>query len=145
MHDNHTSLPQDAQIGIAPMPAVARILSRFDRRQLQGFIEVAIELVDLQDGDTDLELDPLEANGEEDDEDDEGGGDTSADENEPDFSRQRPGYGAGCSISDPDGEHDGREPEHDAEIETWSHPDDHAPELFIGRRPANANNPPDAA
>lgn len=36
------------------------------------------------------------------------------------------------------------EPDHDAEIQTWSHPDDHPAELFIGRRPANAN-PPDAA
>ena len=42
---------------------------------------------------------------------------------------------------DPDDGEDG----HDAERETWSHPDDHPAELFVGRRPANANNPPDAA
>lgn len=40
---------------IAPMPAVTRILARFDRRQLAGFIEVAIGLLDVMDGDADLE------------------------------------------------------------------------------------------
>jgi hypothetical protein len=29
---------------------------------------------------------------------------------------------------------DEREPEHDAEIDTWAHPDDHPAELFLGRR-----------
>lgn len=38
-----------------PMPAVARILSRFDRDQLHGFIAVAIDLADAMDGDADLE------------------------------------------------------------------------------------------
>lgn len=46
-----------------PMPAVARILSRFDRAQLEGFISVAIDLADALDGDADLE--PEEDKGEE--------------------------------------------------------------------------------
>lgn len=36
-----------------PMPAIARILSRFDRAQLEGFISVAIDLADAMDGDAD--------------------------------------------------------------------------------------------
>lgn len=38
-----------------PMPAVARILSRFDRQQLEGFLSVAIDLLDFADGDPDAE------------------------------------------------------------------------------------------
>lgn len=45
---------------------------------------------------------------------------------------------------DPDGEHDGREPDHDVEIETWSHWLDHPPELHIGTRPG-WNDGPEAA
>ena len=37
--------------------------------------------------------------------------DCGVDEGEPDFSNPRPGWGAGCEISDPDFEHDGREHE----------------------------------
>jgi len=40
---------------IPPMPAVARILSRFDRKQLEGFIAVAIDLADSMDSDPDAE------------------------------------------------------------------------------------------
>ena len=40
---------------IPPMPAVARILARFEREQLAGFIAVALELLDTLDGDADLE------------------------------------------------------------------------------------------
>jgi hypothetical protein len=40
---------------LPPMPAVARILSRFDRDQLAGFIAVAIDLADAMDPDPDLE------------------------------------------------------------------------------------------
>jgi hypothetical protein len=36
---------------------VERVLSRYDRRQIEGFIEVAIGLLDLADGDPDLEDD----------------------------------------------------------------------------------------
>ena len=39
------------QIGFQPMPAVARILAGFQRDQLANFIEVAIGLLDLADGD----------------------------------------------------------------------------------------------
>ena len=65
-----------------PMPAVARILSRFDRAQLAGFIAVAIDLADAMDGDPDAE-----ANGTEDD-----------------FvlAWWQNGDGPGCKIADPD-------------------------------------------
>lgn len=43
-----------------PMPAVARILSRFTRPQLEGFIAVAIDLADTLDGDPEAEELPLE-------------------------------------------------------------------------------------
>lgn len=38
-----------------PIPAVARILARFERAQLAGFIAVALDLIDTLDGDADLE------------------------------------------------------------------------------------------
>lgn len=38
-----------------PMPAVARILARFNRESLSGFIEVAIGLLDVMEPDPDLE------------------------------------------------------------------------------------------
>ena len=67
------------QIGFAPMPAVALILSRFDRAQLGSFVEIAIELMDVAQGDTDLEPEVIEQDDEPeiDDEpelDDHGGG-----------------------------------------------------------------------
>ena len=40
---------------ISPMPAVARILARFERDQLAGFIAVALDLIDMLD---DAEGDP---------------------------------------------------------------------------------------
>ena len=66
-------------IGFAPMPAVALILSRFDRAQLGSFIEIAIELMDVAQGDADLEPEVTEQDDEPeiDDEpelDDHGGG-----------------------------------------------------------------------
>lgn len=70
-----------------PTPAVLAILSRFDRKQLHGFIAVAIDLADALDGDTDIE-----ANG---DELDGTGG-------EDDFCDHGYNYGAGCPVSDPD-------------------------------------------
>ena len=100
---------------LPPMPAVARILSRFDRAQLVGFIAVAIDLADAMDPDPDLEHDgdeldsdgdergdtawiewdkmrgaqksgPNHLAGQEDDEDVEGGGDDAQSEDEPGFS-----------------------------------------------------------
>lgn len=77
------------QIGIAPMPAVARILARFEREQLAGFIAVALDLIDTLDGDPDLELNGDEADGS---------------LGEDDFSPQGCGAepGPGCPLSDPD-------------------------------------------
>jgi hypothetical protein len=48
----------------APPAAVSRVLATFDRDQLAGFVAVAIDLLDLADGDTDVEL-----NGDEEDSD----------------------------------------------------------------------------
>jgi hypothetical protein len=42
-------------IGIAPMPAVTRVLAQFQPAQLASFIEVAIGLLDLAEGDPDAE------------------------------------------------------------------------------------------
>ena len=43
------------QIGTAPMPAVARILARFDRPTLEAFLTVAVDLLDTLDSDPDAE------------------------------------------------------------------------------------------
>jgi hypothetical protein len=72
----------------APAAAISRVLATFDRDQLAGFIEVAIGLLDVADGDPDLE------------EDDDPGQST-----EDEISYGNPGFGArgpGCAISDPD-------------------------------------------
>lgn len=49
------SAPHAPALGFAPMPAVARVLAGFQRDQLASFIEVALGLLDLADGDADLE------------------------------------------------------------------------------------------
>ena len=77
----------------APMPAVMRTLAQFDRRSLEGFIAVAIGLLDVVDGDPDVEL-----NGDETDH-------TGSEECFVDHD----GSGPGCHVSDPDAEHDGAE------------------------------------
>ena len=84
-------------IGFAPMPAVALILSRFDRAQLGSFVEIAIELMDVAQGDTDLEPEVTEQDDEPeiDDEpelDDHGGGNVE-DEGEPENGIVLPAYG----------------------------------------------------
>lgn len=71
---------------IAPAPAVMRILGRFDRQLLASFITVAIDLLDVVDGDADAE-----PNADEDD------GNASED----DFMHHEPN-GPGCPIADPD-------------------------------------------
>jgi hypothetical protein len=81
---------------VPPMPAVARILSRYDRPSLSAFIAVAIDLLDTLDGDTDLE-----ATGDEED--------GSFTEDEPCARFALAGDGPGCVYSDDDSEHDGRE------------------------------------
>ncbi|WP_295635911.1 hypothetical protein [Novosphingobium sp.] len=150
-----------------PMPAVARILARHDRRKLVAFVTVAIDLLDVLDGDGDLEGECSEDEvsrctdigravegdgagcdisdagenawlewttmrgsqkrgpniaGHEDDEDDGDAGDHSASEDDcPGIGTralQRLHSAPGCKIGDPGGcEHDGREPDHDAEAE----------------------------
>ena len=84
-------------IGFAPMPAVALILSRFDRAQLGSFVEIAIELMDVAQGDTDLEPEVTEQDDEPeiDDEpelDDHGGGNVE-DEGELENGVVHSGYG----------------------------------------------------
>lgn len=73
-----------------PAPAVMRVLGRFDRQALASFITVAIDLLDIVDGDPDEE-----ANGDE--------LDGSAAED--DFTTGDSGdsylCGAGCPVSDP--------------------------------------------
>lgn len=68
-----------------PMPAVARILARYDRPSLEGFISVAIGLLDVLDGDPDVE-----ANGDELD-----GANAAEDE-----FQSHSDHGPGCPISD---------------------------------------------
>ena len=70
-----------------PAPAVMQVLSRFDRQSLASFITVAIELLDVVDGDSDTE-----PNGDELD------GNPSEDE----FMCHGGGDGPGCPIADPD-------------------------------------------
>lgn len=45
-----------AMPGFAPVAPIARVLSRFDRSQIEAFAEVAIALLDLADGDADAEV-----------------------------------------------------------------------------------------
>ncbi|MEP7222652.1 MAG: hypothetical protein ABI673_08300 [Novosphingobium sp.] len=70
------------------MPAVARILSRFDRDQLASFIAVAIDLADAMDGDPEAE-----------DDDPSGACDEDGINTLTGFTR---GGGPGCEISDCD-------------------------------------------
>ena len=124
-----SALPQ-----IPPMPAVARILARFERDQLAGFIAVALDLLDTIDGDPEAEDNAdREATdgdgsdqawvewtsmraaqkrghnllaGEEDDEEDDPSGQCDEDGVNTDLAMRR-GNGAGCPISDPGGcQHD---------------------------------------
>jgi hypothetical protein len=93
---------------LIPIPGAAtpveRILSRFDRAQLEGFIAVAIDLLDIADGDTDVELNGDEADG------------TGGEDDFIDHHTLVGDWGnAGCPVSDPGGcEHDGREPDYTA-------------------------------
>lgn len=107
----------------APPAAVMRVLERFDRGELEGFISIAIGLLDIADGDSDVEdatnleddfhlTDSVLINGTD------GPGcrisDPSAqcdeDELSTDLSRAF-SDAPGCTISDNDFEHDGREEE----------------------------------
>lgn len=71
-----------------------------DREEIAKAAQSLIELLDTIDGDPDLE-------------DDDPGGDAS---NEDEPHQHFTDYGPGCPIADPGGcEHDGREPDYDAE------------------------------
>lgn len=85
--------------GVPPAP-VLRLLARHSRAELEGFITVAIDLLDVADGDPDCEPD---ADREEDD--------PPGQYDEDCYTGSLPrGDGPGCDISDPGGcEHDGRE------------------------------------
>ncbi len=54
----------------APPAAVSRVLASFDRDQLAGFVAVAIDLLDLADGDAELEDDDADVEHDVDREDD---------------------------------------------------------------------------
>ena len=79
-----------------PPAAVSRVLARFDRPALEGFIAVALDLLDLADGDADLE-----ETGDEQD------GDFSEDDPAPRFAEIS--NGPGDLYADDDSEHDGCE------------------------------------
>lgn len=84
--------------GMAPAAPLMRMLARFDRDKVEAFVEISISLLDLMDGDPDIEL-----NGDETDH-------TQSEECFIDHDIY--GAGAGCPISDPGGcDHDGREPD----------------------------------
>lgn len=68
------------------MPAVARILARYDREKLEAFISVAIDLLDALDPNPDVELNGDELDGS---------------MGEDDFNKQR-ASGPGCPLADPD-------------------------------------------
>lgn len=74
-----------------PPAAISRVLATFNREQLAGFVSVAIDLMDLADGDPDAEHDPLN-------------------EGEPAF---RP---EDLRLAN---EHPGTDPDHDAETGAW--------------------------
>ena len=89
LHDHPAAFP--------PMPAVARILSRFDRGKLEGFITVAIGLLDVFDGDADEEANGDELDG------------TRAEDEHGDFAFYA--GGPGCPIADPGEDEQDREHE----------------------------------
>ena len=129
---------------------LTRLPPQLPIKQIAVAVQALIDLLDVIGGDPELEDDdPAEATGDELDAAwTEGSNDlrkrwsASEDDEEPD----EPEVDDEPEDDDPGGcEHDGREPDDDAERETWAHPDDHPAELFIGRRPANANNPLETA
>lgn len=74
------------QIGTPPMPAVARILARYERPQLEAFLAIAIDLLDTMDPDPDMEA---------------GGDEMDHSSAEDDFVDHNAG-GPGCPLADPD-------------------------------------------
>lgn len=105
----------------APAAAVSRVLATFDRQQLEGFIAIAIDLLDLADGDPDMEDDDRagETIGVKDDpdvppEEEEGDPDLEQTMDEDDW-YDHPANGPGCPVSDPGGacEHEDDEEDDD--------------------------------
>lgn len=89
---HHNPLTFTLSPGMAPAAPLMHLLARFDRQKVEAFAEVSIALLDLLDGDPDL--------------------DGQNTEDEISVFASKPSYGAGCEISDPGGcQHDGREPE----------------------------------
>jgi hypothetical protein len=119
-------------IALPPILAFVMGVPVAPREAVERKIERAIEALDEIDGDLDLEHD-------------------LCNEGEPAFgvadraicnSHNYMGA-AGCNISDPGGcEHDGREPDHDDEVETWAHWMDHPPEVQIGHRIGHTDQAP---
>jgi hypothetical protein len=102
----------------------ATLLNRHSATEIAEAVDVLIDVLDLLDSDADVER-----NGDELD------GSYGAEDEFEEYDLRHIEPGAGCPVSDPGGcEHDGREPDCDAEIDTWSHADDHPAELFIGRQ-----------
>jgi hypothetical protein len=113
-----------------PPAAAARVaaslLNRHSAHEIAEAIEVLVDVLDLIGGDADEEVNGDELDG------------TNAEDEVGNNHLSGVDMGAGCPIADPGGcEHDGREPDHDAEVETWSHWMDHPPELHIGTRPGH--------
>lgn len=88
-HTPTTGAPTRAPFIPAPPAAITRVLSRFDRDQLTGFIKVAIDLLDLADDDSDLEPSGDELDGDHGSEDEF-------------VLHSHHMAGPGCAISDPD-------------------------------------------
>jgi hypothetical protein len=82
------SVHQHPTAAIAPPAAAMRVLERFERRELEGFIAVAIDLLDTMAGDPEAE-------------EDDDPGQCDEDELNTDLSRAFSGE-PGCPISDPD-------------------------------------------
>lgn len=90
MIHNHPSA-----VGLPPA-AISRLLTRYSREQVEAFTQIAIDLLDLADGDPDLEETDTE----------------DAFVLSPHTLGFSEGRGPGCEVSDAGGcEHDGREPE----------------------------------
>jgi hypothetical protein len=128
MLENHTSNGSQSQLAAIPLsPVLAFIMGVpvAPREAVERTIERAIEELDAMDGDCDLE----DATGLED------AFETHAIDD----------AGPGCLCSDTGEENgdqegiDEREPDYDAEVETWAHWMDHAPETHVGHRPGHTD------
>lgn len=120
-----------------PLPAVLASIPSYPRPVIERLVSRLIETLDLQDGDPDFECDPFNE------------GEPAFDERSramanahpnccPDGDMYQPQIGGlgwvyahDCEDAE---EGDPAEDGHDAEIETWSNPEDCPTEAFIGRR-----------